>query len=102
MFAGNLRNITKLKPWGLYNVLVEKYEWNPIDAKEFTDFLVPMLNFNSNARASATECLKHPWLGGNGAEKSDNCNAGFETIATDKSTNPSNEIFSNSSIQTDL
>lgn len=55
--AGNLRNITKLKPWDLYSVLVDKYNWNPFDAKEFTDFLEPMLNFDRNARATAAECL---------------------------------------------
>lgn len=62
IIPGNLRNITKLKPWPLYNVLVEKYEWDPIEAKEFTNFLVPMLNFNPANRASAAQCLKHPWL----------------------------------------
>lgn len=59
---GNLRNITKLKPWGLYNVLVEKYEWDPLEAKNFTEFLQPMLEFNPNQRATAAQCLKHPWL----------------------------------------
>jgi len=28
-----LRNITKLKPWPLYNVLADKYEWDPQTAK---------------------------------------------------------------------
>lgn len=81
---------------------MEKYEWNPIDAKEFADFLVPMLNFNPSVRASATDCLKHPWLCTGSTDKSENCNIGIETLATDKSTNPTNEMFSNSSIQTDL
>lgn len=60
--AGNLRNITKLKPWDLYSVLVDKYHWNISDASEFTKFLEPMLKFDPMARASAAQCLQHPWL----------------------------------------
>ncbi|KAH8261149.1 hypothetical protein KR044_003924, partial [Drosophila immigrans] len=59
---GNLRNITKLKPWSLLNVLVEKYDWDPVEAKKFSDFLLPMLEYNPVIRASAAECLQHPWL----------------------------------------
>ncbi|KAL9902655.1 serine-arginine protein kinase at 79D isoform 1-T1 [Glossina fuscipes fuscipes] len=59
---GSLRNITKLKPWSLINVLVEKYDWDPIEAKKFSDFLLPMLEYNPVIRASAAECLSHPWL----------------------------------------
>ncbi|XP_035221987.1 SRSF protein kinase 2-like [Stegodyphus dumicola] len=59
---GELRHITKLKPWGLYDVLTEKYEWDPVDAQAFTDFLIPMLAFDPNERAKASDCLKHPWL----------------------------------------
>ena len=32
-FLGQLKNITKLKPWRLYNVLADKYEWDPQTAK---------------------------------------------------------------------
>lgn len=63
--AGNLRNITKLKPWGLYNVLVEKYEWDPVEARKFADFLTPMLELNPNQRATAHQCLQHSWLDSN-------------------------------------
>lgn len=59
---GELRNITKLKPWGLFEVLTEKYEWDPEEAQGFTDFLVPMLHFEPEKRATAWECLQHPWL----------------------------------------
>ena len=31
--TGELRHITKLKPWPLYDVLTEKYEWDPAQAK---------------------------------------------------------------------
>ena len=59
---GELRHITKLKPWGLYEVLTEKYEWDPETAQGFTDWLVPMLAFDSDERATAEECLAHPFL----------------------------------------
>ncbi|KAG5669700.1 hypothetical protein PVAND_017582 [Polypedilum vanderplanki] len=39
---GNLRHITKLKTWSLYNVLLEKYEWSPEDARQFADFILPI------------------------------------------------------------
>lgn len=59
---GDLKHITKLKPWGLFEVLMEKYEWSPEDAAAFTDFLLPMLELVPEKRATAAECLRHPWL----------------------------------------
>lgn len=59
---GELRNITGLKPWGLVAVLHEKYEWSLEEAEAFADFLKPMLQFDPAKRATAAECLKHPWL----------------------------------------
>ncbi|XP_033212194.1 SRSF protein kinase 1 [Belonocnema kinseyi] len=59
---GDLKHITGLKPWGLYEVLTEKYDWSPSEAREFAEFLTPMLEFDPNTRATAAECLKHPWL----------------------------------------
>ena len=61
-FAGELRHIKRLKPWSLYDVLIEKYEWPKKKARDFADFLVPMLEFDPNKRATAAMCLRHPWL----------------------------------------
>lgn len=61
-FIGELKNIRSLKPWALYQVLVEKYEWSTDDAMVFHDFLCQMLHYDPKKRASAAECLKHPWL----------------------------------------
>ena len=62
--TGELRHITKLKPWGLFEVLTEKYEWDIQQARDFAEFLHPMLAFDPNQRATAAECLLHPWLTG--------------------------------------
>ena len=59
---GELRHITKLKPWGLFSVLTEKYEWDPEIAQSFADWLLPMLAFDPNDRATAEECLAHPFV----------------------------------------
>lgn len=57
-----LRHIAELKPWGLEDVLMEKYEWCRKDAEEFAAFLKPMLDFDPDRRATAAQCLQHPWL----------------------------------------
>ncbi|XP_023279191.1 SRSF protein kinase 3-like isoform X2 [Seriola lalandi dorsalis] len=59
---GDLRHITKLKPWGLFDVLVEKYEWSKEEAQCFSSFLLPMLDLVPERRATAAQCLSHPWL----------------------------------------
>ncbi|XP_016331824.1 SRSF protein kinase 1-like isoform X3 [Sinocyclocheilus anshuiensis] len=59
---GDLRHITKLKPWGLQDVLVEKYEWPREEAQNFSDFLLPMLDLIPEKRATAAECLRHSWI----------------------------------------
>ncbi|XP_066283787.1 SRSF protein kinase 3-like isoform X4 [Branchiostoma lanceolatum] len=59
---GELRHIHKLKYWGLYDVLREKYEWPHQEADEFSSFLMPMLELEQERRATAGECLRHPFL----------------------------------------
>ncbi|XP_028438337.1 SRSF protein kinase 1a isoform X2 [Perca flavescens] len=59
---GDLKHITKLKPWGLLEVLIDKYEWPREEAECFSDFLLPMLDLVPEKRATAAECLRHPWL----------------------------------------
>ncbi|XP_054285675.1 SRSF protein kinase 3-like [Macrosteles quadrilineatus] len=59
---GELKHITGLKPWDLYDVLTEKYHWDPEEAKAFAAFLRPMLDFDPNRRATAAQCLDHEWL----------------------------------------
>lgn len=59
---GELLHIGNLKPWDLYSVLTQKYSWNSKDAREFAEFLTPMLDFNTQRRASAHQCLQHKWI----------------------------------------
>ncbi|KAJ8395401.1 hypothetical protein AAFF_G00033860 [Aldrovandia affinis] len=59
---GDLRHISKLRPWALLEVLVEKYEWQREEAQMFTDFLLPMLDLIPEKRATAAECLRQAWI----------------------------------------
>ncbi|KAG5282630.1 hypothetical protein AALO_G00058110 [Alosa alosa] len=59
---GDLRRIAVLRPWSLYEVLVEKYHFPLREASLFADFLLRMLDFLPERRATAAQCLKHPWL----------------------------------------
>lgn len=51
-----------LKPWGLIEVLTEKYEWSMEQANEFASFLKPMLEYDPTKRATAADCLTHVWI----------------------------------------
>ena len=57
-----LKNISKLKVWPLYNVLVEKYRLKPSEANELAHFLGMMLQWRPKDRATARSMLKHPFL----------------------------------------
>lgn len=43
-------------------MLVDKYKWSREDAGTMATFLLPMLEFVPQHRATATASLKHPWL----------------------------------------
>lgn len=49
-------------PWGLESVLKEKYHWSAEEAQQFCNFLLPMLEYDPKDRATAAQCLAHPWL----------------------------------------
>ncbi|ODV81383.1 kinase-like protein [Suhomyces tanzawaensis NRRL Y-17324] len=59
---GELHRIIKLKPWALKDVLIEKYKFNPNDAMEISDFLMPMLTLQPELRADAGGMVNHAWL----------------------------------------
>jgi serine/threonine protein kinase len=57
-----LKNIKKLKPWSLYDVLVEKYRLRDFEAKGLSDFLLQMLRWEPKDRVPAHEVLNHYWF----------------------------------------
>ena len=59
---GELKHIHSLKYWGLEEVLEEKYKFSKAEARGAADFLLPLLDFNPQRRATAQECLTHAWL----------------------------------------
>ncbi|XP_037639907.1 SRSF protein kinase 3-like isoform X1 [Sebastes umbrosus] len=59
---GQLRHISKLKPWSLFEILLDKYEWPREEASQFSSFLLTMLALLPGERATAAQCLKHPWI----------------------------------------
>lgn len=59
---GDLKRIRNLKFWSLQQVLVEKYHFLRHDAECLASFLGPMLIYDPSKRATAEECLAHPWL----------------------------------------
>jgi serine/threonine protein kinase len=60
--SGCLRKINGLHYWPLKKVLTDKYKFADKEAAAFADFLLPMLRWDPNKRASAEQMLKHPWL----------------------------------------
>ncbi|GLC46377.1 hypothetical protein PLESTB_001768700 [Pleodorina starrii] len=61
---GELRHIKKLRFWPLDRVLVEKYKLSEEEAAGLASFMLPMLRFVPEERATAAEMLNHPWLRG--------------------------------------
>ena len=59
---GKLRRIKNRKFIGLKDILIKKYHFKEFEAQALTDFLLPMLEYYPERRASARELLRHPWL----------------------------------------
>ena len=59
---GEIRGIKTLNIWLLKDVLIEKYHMAEDDARDLAQFLGPMLEIDIKRRASAKDCLRHPWL----------------------------------------
>jgi serine/threonine-protein kinase SRPK3 len=74
---GELRKISKLKPWGLRDVLMDKYKYSATDADDISGFLLPMLVINPEKRADAGGMVNHPWLSDAG---------GLENVVLERST----------------
>jgi len=59
---GDLKRIRRLKFWPLSKLLVERYKFSESDAHEFSEFVLPLLDFTPEKRPTAQKCLEHPWL----------------------------------------
>mmetsp|Transcript_15653 Transcript_15653/g.42175 ORF Transcript_15653/g.42175 Transcript_15653/m.42175 type:complete len:844 (+) Transcript_15653:183-2714(+) len=59
---GRLRHIQRMNFWPLRDVLHEKYYFSLESADGLSSFLLPMLIFDMDKRATAAEALRHPWL----------------------------------------
>ncbi len=60
---GELKEIKRLNLWPLEQVFIEKYHFPSKEAKEMTDFLLPMLHPDPKKRITAKECLESSWIG---------------------------------------
>ncbi|XP_072988403.1 uncharacterized protein [Typha latifolia] len=72
---GDLKRIRRLRFRPLGQLLIEKHRFAESDALEFSEFLLPLLDFSSNKRPTAAQCLQHPWLQNRDAKLSDENNA---------------------------
>ncbi|KAL9241513.1 hypothetical protein vseg_015619 [Gypsophila vaccaria] len=81
---GDLKRIKRLKYWSLDRLLVEKYKFSEIEAREFADFLCPILDFAPEKRPTAQQCLQHPWLKvnltSNDNSNSENLSVGMKSL----------------------
>ena len=59
---GNLKKITEFKYWPLNEVQIQKYKIKETEANAFTDFMLPMLNYFGEKRATAQKMLEKYWL----------------------------------------
>ncbi len=59
---GHLRRIKGLQFFPLKNVLIKKYHFKEFEAEALSNFMLPMLEYYPEKRASAKKMLSHPWL----------------------------------------
>ncbi|KAF8201365.1 kinase-like domain-containing protein [Mycena galopus ATCC 62051] len=59
---GKLLHIPNLRPWPLPAVLHDKYLFPPPEAEAMSEFLLPMLRLDPDARMSAGQLVQHAWL----------------------------------------
>lgn len=59
---GQLKRIKGLQYFPLKSVLIKKYHFKENEAQALSDFMMPMLEYYPEKRASAKQMLAHPWL----------------------------------------
>lgn len=59
---GDLKRIRRLKYSSISRLLIDKFKFPETDAREFAEFLTPILDFAPENRPTAQQCLQHPWF----------------------------------------
>ncbi|NXS94987.1 SRPK kinase, partial [Jacana jacana] len=59
---GALLRISRLSPRSLHSILADRHKWTKDQVTPFTAFLLPALQYSPQRRATAAQCLQHPWL----------------------------------------
>ncbi|XP_058777681.1 uncharacterized protein LOC131651955 [Vicia villosa] len=59
---GDLKRIRRLKYWPLDKLLIDRYKFSANDAREFSEFLLPLFDFAPEKRPTARQCMQHSWL----------------------------------------
>ncbi|XP_053144447.1 SRSF protein kinase 1-like isoform X3 [Hemicordylus capensis] len=59
---GALLRMSWISSYDLYHTLTDKYSWPKHQAAALASFLLPMLEYAPEKRATAEKCLQHPWL----------------------------------------
>ncbi|KAL4367814.1 hypothetical protein GQ457_05G011800 [Hibiscus cannabinus] len=77
---GDLKRIRRLKYLPLDRLLVNKYKFAETDAREFMEFLSPLLDFAPEKRPTALQCLQHPWLNLRSSDGQSNVDAGMSKL----------------------
>ncbi|XP_012469207.1 uncharacterized protein LOC105787388 [Gossypium raimondii] len=77
---GDLKRIRRLKFLPLDRLLVTKYKFSETDAREFLEFLSPLLDFSPEKRPTAQQCLQHPWLNLRRSDGQSNMDAGMSKL----------------------
>jgi len=101
---GELKRIRHLNFWSLSDVLREKYHFSEAEAKDAAEFLESLLVIDPSQRATAEDCLSHPWLSARSLSPSpipgaDNLftTAGGRSIAFDDNLDSKSEKFNSAS-----
>ncbi|KAG7544964.1 Protein kinase-like domain superfamily [Arabidopsis suecica] len=77
---GDLKRIRRLKYWPLDRLLIDKYKLPEAEAKDFAEFLTPILEFAPEKRPTAQQCLEHPWMNVTTQDNADNIDAQMNNL----------------------
>ncbi|VVB10175.1 unnamed protein product [Arabis nemorensis] len=77
---GDLKRIRRLKYKQFDQHLIDKSKLTEAEAKEFAEFLRPILEFAPEKRPTAQQCLEHPWMNVRTQNNADNVEAKMNNL----------------------